>query len=556
MIGADHPVRDWNFSRHRRLGGQGYHPGMKPFLRKLLWMAGYAIAFHLALQVASLFWHPPAGLRFAAFLLSPPALWLPLMLTNELVEWLLDPSRWRLYFRGWGWFLCFFAGAATGPLLLRWRGLRRIDGPIPMGWLLGAMLLSAVGQSLANMAWPFSSPDGVADAAGMHNVQLFLQLVLGDYIGMLIVVPVVFMCVRQWRGAGLRFDRRMVLVLAASLFIAVLAGLSMGEVGYRTYIFVAALFLVPATYLAFRIGWQGAAVALTAISILIAASSWVGGHGYATMEGQLFIATAGSVLLILGAAVDALRRSQDQVLQQNMALADGNARLNELSSQMQETARRNLSVSEDLRRWMATELHDELGQNLTALQVRIRLAERHPDKPGTFAAVEEIIGSMRRSVTGLLAELRPAGLDEFGLVRALRNGPIAELVASAGLEYRVRMSGDAGALECLDDDAQTALYRIVQEAATNTVRHAHASWFDVRLRSRHVPGGIRVVLVCANDGVGMPAVRRLGAMGLHGMDDRVRSFGGRLRIRSDGRGVRILSDVTFPAVSVDGPSIA
>ena len=337
---------------------------------------------------------------------------------------------------------------------------------------------------------------------------------------------------------------------------AVLAGLSMGEVGYRTYIFVAALFLVPATYLAFRIGWQGAAVALTAISILIAASSWVGGHGYATMEGQLFIATAGSVLLILGAAVDALRTSQDQVLQQNMALADGNARLNELSSQMQETARRNLSVSEDLRRWMATELHDELGQNLTALQVRIRLAERHPDKLGAFTDVEEIIDSMRRSVTGLLAELRPAGLDEFGLVRALRNGPIAELVASAGLEYRVRMSGDAGALECLDDDAQTALYRIVQEAATNTVRHAHASWFDVRLRSRHVPGGIRVVLVCANDGVGMPAVRRLGAMGLHGMDDRVRSFGGRLRIRSDGRGVRIVSDVTFPAVSVDGPSIA
>lgn len=546
MVVAPSGGRNWNISRAPRAAASRYHSGMNRLLRNLLLLVGYSVAFHLAYQAASLFWHPPAGLRFATFLLVPPVMWLPLMLAIELFGWLLDPQGWSQDFRGWAWFLFFFAGAASGPSLLRARGFLRIDGPASMGWLLGAMLLSALGESLANFSWPFKDAAGMAEAAEIAQGHLFVQLVLGDYIGMLILVPLALMCVRQRPQAaywpGLRVD--LPFVLLPSMLVA--AVVFSGAVDYRTYFFATALCLVPATYMAFRSGWRGAAVALTAISMLVAASGWFNAQTQATVESQVFIAVAGGAVLILGAAIDALRDKQDELQRQNRVLESANIRLDQVSEQLRETARRNMTMSEDLRRWITSELHDELGQNLTALQVRIKLAEGNPARPEAFAPVHDIVSAMRRSVSGLLAELRPSVLDEFGLLRSLAEGPVAHLVQSAGLRYRMRFDGDPQLIDRLDDDVKTALYRIVQEAATNTLRHADAGWFGIRLRVREARTGIHVVLVCADDGVGMPASRRPGAIGLRGISDRVLSFGGRLRIRSHGMGVALLVAIDLP----------
>lgn len=520
---------------------------MKRIVRALLLLAGYPIAFQIAYASASLFWYPPAGLRFAVFLLVPPVWWLPVTLAAEAFGWWLDPQGWTRDFRGWTWFFALFLAAAVGPWLLRRRGAARIDGPASVGWLLAMMLLSALGASLVNLAWPFPDASDMVEATAAPGASLFLQLLLGDYLGMLILVPLAVMCVRQRpEGSHWRSDSTIILLLTLAIATWSLAG----GANYQTYLFVTGLCLIPITYLAFRGGWRGAAIGVSTTSVLIAFSGWTHGQPQASVESQLLIATAGSTVLVLGAAIEALRSNREELQRRNAALAATNAQLDEMTAELRETAHRNLTLSEDLRRWITAELHDELGQGLTALQVRIKLAEQATSLPKALAPLRDIVAGMRRSVSGLLENLRPAGLDELGLESALRKGPLREMVESAGLRYQVRIGGDPKLLARLDNDSQTTLYRITQEAATNTLRHARASGFTAILRVRPDGGRLHVMLACIDDGVGMAQPPESGGIGLRGIGDRVLSSGGRMRIQSGPTGTRLV--VTL-SLRVAGP---
>lgn len=142
---------------------------------------------------------------------------------------------------------------------------------------------------------------------------------------------------------------------------------------------------------------------------------------------------------------------------------------------------------------------------------------------------------MRRAVSGLLASLRPAGLDDFGLAHALREGTIRSLLDASGIAFDVRIDDTEGRLDRLDDGTQTALYRIAQEAATNAARHANAT--RVRLRVRIRPD--RILLGIDDDGRGLDLTDRTTRIGLQGIRDRVLAIGGRLRLHGDASGTRL-----------------
>ena len=514
-------------------------------------LVGYPLLHQAAHAVASLAWYPPAGMRFAIFLLVRPAWWLPVLAANELVDWWLQPQAWELRFRDPLWFAALLAASSLGPLLLRRRGITRIGGLASVGWLLGAMVLSSAAAALVNVSWPYRDASGEVARGGLSLDMLYLQMTLGDYLGMLILVPLALMVFRQppdathWR----QWRRDVPLVLLPVLLLA--AWSLRGADSYQTYLFIAGLCLVPVMYLSFRGSWRGTAVGLAAATAIVGVSGWANDQIRATTEGQLFIAVTGSALLVLGVAIEALRISQDVLRRQNLVLAEGNARLDELARQLRETARRNLSLSEDVRRWITGEVHDEIGQNLTALHVHVKLAESRGVPGDLLQPVRELVASMRRSVSGLLAGLRPVDLDAFGLVTALQAGTLRGTVEAAGLRYQLWLSGAPEWLDSLDNDSQTVIYRVVQEAATNTVRHAGASCFRVAIRTRRHGEAVEVVLACADDGHGIDGGRRSGGIGLRCMEDRVVSFGGRVRIRSGAEGTRILAVMVFPAGATD-----
>jgi two-component system sensor histidine kinase UhpB len=210
-----------------------------------------------------------------------------------------------------------------------------------------------------------------------------------------------------------------------------------------------------------------------------------------------------------------------------------NEMLDRIETERRESARRELLAQEGERRRVAAELHDEIGQGLTALL--IELDHAGADAPAAqraaLTAPREVAAQLLDDVRRLARSLRPEVLDELGLVPALTN-LCDRLAARTGLE--IDLQGN-GALPALGADVQLVLYRVTQESLTNVVRHADAEHVKVRLAVR----GDRVELQVADDGAGIATSARPGN-GIRGMRERAVLVGGRLDVESGaGAGTRV-----------------
>jgi signal transduction histidine kinase len=210
---------------------------------------------------------------------------------------------------------------------------------------------------------------------------------------------------------------------------------------------------------------------------------------------------------------------------------------------MQSLSRRLVDAQESERRHIARELHDEAGQALASLRFGLRLLEREIDQGGSAAGrISELVERTDAVIDGLhrlAVDLRPASLDHLGLEAALRQ--YAQSAATKfGLEVRFKARGLAG--ERLPAVVETALYRIVQEAMTNVVRHARATRIDVLVERRDG----RVLAMVEDDGVGFEPdrVQRGDHFGLLGLKERAEALGGSLTVESRlGAGTTIVVEV-------------
>jgi signal transduction histidine kinase len=214
----------------------------------------------------------------------------------------------------------------------------------------------------------------------------------------------------------------------------------------------------------------------------------------------------------------------------------------DLSERMERDAFRRVVGAQELeRRRLARELHDETGQALTSILLGLKSLEDALDDEGrrgaAVAGLRKLVVATLQDVRRLAIELRPKVLDDFGLVPALER-----LTESFGeqTEIRVRFESSLGD-ERLPPEAETALYRIVQESLTNVVKHAHAHSVSIVLARK--PGA--VALVIEDDGRGFDvAETRDDGFGLEGMRERVGLFGGSLQIESRaGAGATIVAEV-------------
>ena len=216
-------------------------------------------------------------------------------------------------------------------------------------------------------------------------------------------------------------------------------------------------------------------------------------------------------------------------------------RLAEYTARLGTLSRRVLTVQEEERRAVARELHDELGQVLTAVRLNLQTLRRRSRDPELGPVFEDGLALLETAIAEVRAlsmRLRPTILDDLGLEAALRSHlersrARAELALDAEISLPQRR---------LDPAVETACFRIVQEAMTNVVRHATASRLGVTLG---VVGG-ELVLSIRDDGQGFdPAVaaRRAArgeSAGLSGMEERAQLAGGRLEIHAaPGRGTEV-----------------
>ena len=210
-------------------------------------------------------------------------------------------------------------------------------------------------------------------------------------------------------------------------------------------------------------------------------------------------------------------------------------------------SQRLIQAQEAEREKVARELHDEIGQVLTAVRINLQSVQRFWGTADSVSRLDESVGIVDEAlgrVRELSIELRPALLDDLGLSVALRWYVD---------RYAQRTGITAEVLDGFEDDTrlprelETVCFRIAQEALTNVARHAQAVSVSVRLeRSRE-----RMLLTITDDGVGFDiyelrkSASETSALGLRGMEERALAVGGYIEIDSgSGRGTRIRA--TFP----------
>ncbi|MEE1796608.1 HAMP domain-containing sensor histidine kinase [Streptomyces sp. BE308] len=213
-----------------------------------------------------------------------------------------------------------------------------------------------------------------------------------------------------------------------------------------------------------------------------------------------------------------------------------NTMLDRLEAERATSSARALSAQEDERRRVAQELHDEVGQTLTAVLLELkRVADRAPEPlRDELRQVQEITRGGLDEVRRIARRLRPGVLEELGLVSAL-TALITETPKPDGLTVGRRMEKD---LPQLGAEAELVVYRIAQECLTNTVRHARATRLELSLRRS--PGGVELRI--RDDGRGLGDGPE-GA-GLRGMRERALLIGAGLTLGSGpGGGTEVRLDV-------------
>lgn len=203
-------------------------------------------------------------------------------------------------------------------------------------------------------------------------------------------------------------------------------------------------------------------------------------------------------------------------------LEETGERLRELTAHLQ-------SIREEERSRIAREIHDELGQVLTALSLDVRwLQKRLPDELGDLQdktnTMSELITTTVGSVSRICSELRPAILDDVGLSAAIE-WQAGEFSSRTGIACNIE---SAPSQIKLSEELSVAIFRIFQETLTNIVRHAQATEVEVGLRLTPQEFSMRV----CDDGIGMEEAEphKMDSFGLLGVEERVRGFGGELKV--------------------------
>ena len=434
----------------------------------LRWLAlalCYGLAWQVLLQVSHVLWFLPAGLRLACLWATPSRRWgwiaagewtgLAVM-TVLHGDAIADPVFIALN-------ILPFAIYATLVLLMRGsRAQAGIDTPAKMLVLIGTGLACAAAVS---PILSYFLPAGTGLVRGsLAGTFAFLY---GDFTGQLVLTPILLLAFRRDLRAPLQRSLWRDIGLQAVFTLSVFALLQQ-RTDLAPYLLM--LGFAPIFFVAFRQGWEGSAVAVTLTGMGIeslARAHWLTVDLTAL---QLALAVIGASGLILGAASSELRLSHERLAERHRELGRANANLSHIAGELRHVCQRLVRVEEQGQRELAGELDYELGQAISALGTRIRLGFRDVRDDQTLRLLEsmrEQVREMQDSLRRAVRQLRPQVLDTHGLREAIGFGPLREMLEDAGIVFETVFHGR---LEALNDDAQTAVYRICQAAVREATR--------------------------------------------------------------------------------------
>jgi signal transduction histidine kinase len=231
------------------------------------------------------------------------------------------------------------------------------------------------------------------------------------------------------------------------------------------------------------------------------------------------------------------RRSEEQ-----------HGRTEQAEEEMRRLSNQLVKTQEEERKNLSRELHDELGQMLTALRMEVGRAERaqasgSPAFAATMAESKSLIEQIMRSVRDLAMGLRPSMLDDLGLQPALA-WQTREFARRYNVPVNLTVEGD---LERLPDPHRTCVFRVVQEALTNCAKHSGATGIEISVVGR----GDQLNVSVSDNGIGVKNAARHTGLGLTGIKERVKEMHGSTSIQTRPGGGTVLQ-ITLPVPAAGG----
>jgi signal transduction histidine kinase len=257
---------------------------------------------------------------------------------------------------------------------------------------------------------------------------------------------------------------------------------------------------------------------------------------------QAHLSRIAAFALLLGCAVAAFSIIRTRSLE--AAAAIHLAEIEQRATEMRGLSQMLAKAQEDERRSLSRELHDQVGQMMTALSMELGHLEELREVPRDFerhlAEAKKLNQETMRTVRNISSGLRPSMLDELGLAPALQ-WQAREFTKRSGVSVDLQLEGG---FTNLPDEHRTCIYRVVQEALTNAARHARAKSIRVSL----VGEGDSLRLIVEDDGSGIDVQEARGrGLGLVNIEERVRELGGRVQfLRAEPRGTRVHCEMPIP----------
>ena len=502
-----------------------------PILVALLYFIGAEVAFYIGTlsdRIFALFW-PPNVILFCALLLVPQRRWwafvtaaLPAHVVAEFTVGMPAPQL-----------LVAFATNCLVVLPNAWAVRRFVGGPPWFGNWRAAMryiaITAGVGPALAALGGAFVP---IMGGGALADYWLFWShWYFANALPNLTLGPAFLIWFSDAaRSGGWSWSRRHieavglgVLLLAACLVVAL-----PDQVGEALGPTVLVLPLPLLVWAAVRFGEKGASAATLMVAVIFTWDALHGGPLFphpnperSLLALQLFLTGISIPILLLGALIDELRRSERTT---------------------RELAASLMRAQDDERRRIARDLHDSTGQNIIAATLLAgRIEQVLPEAArAEFHQLGDMLQQSIREIRTVSYLLHPPLLDEAGLVLAVRNY-VEGFSKRSGVVVDLDLPSD---LERMSPEAELALFRVVQEALTNVSRHSGSATARIRVAQKSLAGRPAVVLNVEDAGKGIPHLvgiprRRVGAkgtsdtgVGLAGMRERLQQVGGRLDIQS------------------------
>ena len=510
---------------------QALRPLQGPILVALLYFIGAEVAFYIGTlsdRIFALFW-PPNVILFCALLLVPQRRWwafvtaaLPAHVVAEFTVGMPAPQL-----------LVAFATNCLVVLPNAWAVRRFVGGPPWFGNWRAAMryiaITAGVGPALAALGGAFVP---IMGGGALADYWLFWShWYFANALPNLTLGPAFLIWFSDAaRSGGWSWSRRHieavglgVLLLAACLVVAL-----PDQVGEALGPTVLVLPLPLLVWAAVRFGEKGASAATLMVAVIFTWDALHGGPLFphpnperSLLALQLFLTGISIPILLLGALIDELRRSERTT---------------------RELAASLMRAQDDERRRIARDLHDSTGQNIIAATLLAgRIEQVLPEAArAEFHQLGDMLQQSIREIRTVSYLLHPPLLDEAGLVLAVRNY-VEGFSKRSGVVVDLDLPSD---LERMSPEAELALFRVVQEALTNVSRHSGSATARIRVAQKSLAGRPAVVLNVEDAGKGIPHLvgiprRRVGAkgtsdtgVGLAGMRERLQQVGGRLDIQS------------------------